>query len=251
MRKTLFAVFITLFFVISCTRDQNNYSADLDSALIQKLIKSSPTGDPSYYLLPDYRNLARVPQDVLNPLNTDKVKLGQFLFFDTGLGLSAVHQEGMGTFSCATCHVPSSGFTPGQVQGIGDGGIGFGISGDGRVKDNDYDDSELDIQSIRPLSLVNVGFVQNTFWNGQFGSSNVNIGTEHLWDEREDTQLNHLGNESIETQNAIGYKSHRFDMSLELAESYGYKDLFDDAFPNIKEEYRYSLGRLHWPFQHL
>ncbi|MBT8191469.1 MAG: hypothetical protein KJO29_13645, partial [Bacteroidia bacterium] len=223
--------------VFACSKDQNNFAGEINAELTQNIINASPTGAIDYYELPVYNNLVRVPQDRLNPLSQEKVQLGQMLFFETGLGITPSLDNGMNSYSCATCHLPQSGFTPDNVQGIGEGGLGVGIN---RIKDPVYENEQLDIQSIRPLSLINVGFVENTFWNGQFGSGKVNIGTDHIWPLREDTEFNALGFESIETQNMIGLISHRLSMSGEMADAFGYTELFDNAFPDVIKEERYS-----------
>ncbi len=240
MRPFHFYASLMILLILACTRDQNSFSADLDSKLTDNLIRISPESSLEYFKLPAYNNLVRIPQDPLNPLSPAKVELGQYLFFETGIAINAENPSGEYSYSCASCHILDAGFTPGQVQGIGDGGLGYGVKGEGRHKNPDYHLSELDIQSIRPLSLVNVAFVKNTFWNGQFGSENVNVGTEDLWDNRSDTKLNELGYKSIETQNIIGLNSHRFKIDKSKVEAYGYKTLFDTAFPEFKEEFRYS-----------
>ena len=146
----------------------------------------------------------------------------------------------MGTYSCASCHIPEAGFRPGRMQGIADGGMGYGYNGDYRIMNQDYSEDELDIQGARPLSLVNVAFVKNTFWNGQFGGGGANEGTEELWSLREDTQRNHLGYEGLETQNIEGIHSHRMFVDKDLMDEFGYTDLFDESFPEYAAQFRYT-----------
>lgn len=224
----------------ACTKDQMPALIELDQKLEDLIRSSSPTGDVSFYILPDENDLASIPQDPLNPLTPEKVELGKFLFFETGFAMSAAKESGMGTYSCATCHVPEAGFRPGNFQGIADGGQGFGVNGEDRVRAGDYTESELDVQSARPLSMTNVAFVKNTFWNGQFGGGGANVGTEAVWDLREDTERNHLGYEAIETQNFEGIEAHRILVTEELIDEYGYRELFDASFPELTEEERYS-----------
>jgi cytochrome c peroxidase len=154
--------------------------------------------------------------------------------------MGANKETGMATYSCSSCHIPEVGFRPGSVQGIADGGMGFGNNGDSRTMNPDYSETELDIQSARPLSLVNVAFVKNTFWNGQFGSSGANENTESLWSLRSDTERNFLGYEAIETQNIEGIDAHRFLINEALMKSYGYLEMFDSAFPEIAKSERYT-----------
>jgi len=111
-----------------------------------------------------------------------------------------------------------------------------------------YDESELDVQDARPLSLVNVAYVTNTFWNGQFGATGVNEGTEDVWDEDEATERNHLGFAGIETQNFEGLVSHRIAVTKEIADQYGYTEMFDAAFPDIPEEERYTTRTASFAF---
>jgi cytochrome c peroxidase len=51
-----------------------------------------------------------------NPLNEDKIELGQMLFFDQRLSAD-------GTISCATCHLPQLAFTDGRQQSQGISGM--------------------------------------------------------------------------------------------------------------------------------
>ena len=236
MKTHLIKLTIILSF-FSCTKDRVNYQP-LDRQLSNLISAKSPDGSTSYYLLP--KRIEEIPQDDKNPLTESKINLGKKLFFETGFANKALKPEGIGTYSCASCHVPNAGFKPNNFQGIADGGVGFGIDGDGRVKNTSYLDSELDVQSARPLSLINVAFVTNTFWNGQFGPYGANIGTEHLWDEREDTERNNLGFQGIETVNFAGLISHRLSYDRMSIDSLGYKDDFDEAFSDESEEVRYS-----------
>lgn len=227
--------------MLSCTEDHADFSTSVDKSLSDAIRKYSPDGTTDYYILPLSGKLTEVPQDPLNPLSPAKVQLGQMLFYETGFAMNAHNDSQIKSYSCATCHIPSAGFKPGNFQGIADGGMGFGTNGEDRRMHEDYQEDELDIQAARPLSLLNVAFVENTFWNGQFGAGGVNEGTEHLWDNDEETEVNHLGFKAIESQNIVGLRAHRFDVTPQLVEDYGYKEMFDAAFSQYKEEYRYSV----------
>jgi len=240
MKKKLPFLFIIGFIIVSCTKDQMPLLIELDNELRAKIRLISPDGSTDFYKLPNENDLNAIPQDIKNPLTPQKVNLGKLLFYDTGLGQDALKESGVGTFSCASCHIPEAGFRPGTFQGIADGGKGFGINGEGRRKQANYTESELDVQSARPLSLLNVAYVSNTFWNGQFGGGGVNEGTEDVWDLSEETALNHLGFEAIETQNLIGIKTHRITIDKELADNFGYTSMFDEVFSDYTEEERYS-----------
>ncbi len=239
MRKYLFFLLIVAS-IFGCEHEIP--LAGIDLLLLEQIRKSSPTGSADYYVLPDSDDYANIPQDSKNPLTAEKVTLGKFLFHETGIALRAEKESNMGTYSCSSCHLASRGFKPGRVQGIADGGIGFGFDGEGRTKSNEYDEFQIDAQAIRPLSVVNSAFVSNTFWNGQFGAGGVNEGTEHLWGESiESTEVNHTGLSGIEAQNIEGLEVHRMFVDKQIATDLGYKNHFDEAFPEIVDDsLRYS-----------
>ncbi len=233
-------VILLLFLAAGCTEDRVDNSAKLDYRLSEAISKYAPgDGGADFYVLPDERNLEDIPQDPKNRLTQAKVQLGKFLFFETGFAMDSEHNSSRQTYSCASCHIPEKGFRPDNVQGIADGGMGFG---DHREMNPDYNEDELDVQEARPLNLINVAFVKNTAWNGQFGSTGANIGTEHVWNERTDTGRNSWGFEGLETQNFQGMKTHRFKVNKALIEKYGYLKLFDESFPEYDPANRYSLN---------
>ncbi|NNE26746.1 MAG: hypothetical protein HKN09_07875 [Saprospiraceae bacterium] len=240
MDKRYLVILLLLTFIWACTKDKMPSLIELDQELESLIKQASSTGSTDFYILPDENDLDSIPQDPKNPLTEVKVELGKFLFFDTGFAMDAVKESGMGTYSCASCHIPEAGFRPGNFQGIADGGNGFGLNGENRVRNGDYQEEELDVQSARPLSMTNVAFVTNTFWNGQFGAGGANIGTEEVWGLREDTERNNWGFEAIETQNFEGIAAHRILVTEELIDAYGYRDMFDEAFPELTEALRYS-----------
>ncbi len=249
-KNTLFATLVIVFIVAlpSCTNTVLPGTNELDYEL-KEAIKASAdfangTPDINFYILPDENDLENIIQDPNNPLNPAKVELGKFLFYDTGIAVDAIYESGVGTYSCASCHVPEAGFRPGTHQGIADGGVGFGVNGENRLKSQDYDEDELDTQDARALSLLNVAFVKNTFWNGQFGANDANVGTEHLWSEEKGTHVNHENLFAMEAQNIEGVDSHRFNIDKEMADEFGYTALFDEAFPEIDESERYNKRTL-------
>ena len=152
--------------------------------------------------------------------------------------MDSKHASGLGTYSCASCHIPERGFRPDAVQGIADGGRGYA---EYRAMNPEYVETDLDVQEARPLNLINVAYVKNTSWNGQFGGGGTNIGTEDIWDDRLDTRRNHLGFEGLETQNIQGLRTHRMLINKVLCDQFGYTELFDTAFPDYEESTRYSL----------
>lgn len=241
MSRTLVTI-LTLAFLgfISCNYDTLHEADALDVALKDRLTIASPTGELSHFILPSSTDYENIPHEPKNPLTPEKIALGKYLFFETGIGTAAAKQSGIETYSCATCHVPTAGFRPGRMQGIADGGIGFGTNGEFRILNPEYAEEEIDAQGARPLSLLGVAYVTNTFWNGQFGAGNVNEGTEHLWNEEDLTDINHLGMSGIEVQNIEGLDVHRMEMSKELADELGYTVLFDLAFGDVPVSERYS-----------
>ncbi len=238
MRKYTIVLICLLLF--GCTKDTVSDKVQLDRELKRLISTTSPSGNYSYYILPDGNDLSEIPQDSRNPLTKAKIELGKMLFFETGLAMDSKFESGRRTYSCASCHIPEAGFRPGAPQGVADGGKGYGINGEGRLKVSDYEEADLDVQSARPLSLINVAYVTNTFWNGQFGGDGVNKDTEEVWDLREDTERNRLGFDAIETQNIEGIKAHRIAVNKDLLDQFGYTQLFDEVFPEVQEEQRYT-----------
>ena len=206
MNKILAFLILSLA-IFGCTQDK--LENPLDTNLTRTLQKLSPTGELDHFVLPDSDNLHAIPQGVGNPLTPEKVALGKMLFYETGLALDAMHESGVGTYSCSSCHIPSAGFMPGRVQGIADGGIGFGFNGEQRDQIEGYLEEEMDVQGARPLSLLNVTYVTNSMWNGKFGANGVNVGTEYAWHEEEELEVNFLGLDGLEAQNIEGLKAHR------------------------------------------
>jgi len=241
MRRFTIAIALIVSITLSCTKDTMPSLIEIDTQLRNLVRLQSPTGSASFYTLPEEGDLASIPQDPKNPLTPEKVELGKMMFYETGLGQDAMKPSGLGTYSCATCHLPEAGFYPNTFQGIADGGTGFGSNGEDRLMNAEYVEAELDVQSARPLSLVNVAFVTNTFWNGQFGSGGVNIGTEDVWDLRPDTDLNHRGFSGIETQNFIGLVDHRITITEDLLRELELLDLYDEVFRDVPVAERYNV----------
>lgn len=233
----VFALGVTLW---ACTND--SLPDPTDAELERRLEKLAPGEDIGFFILPDSKDYQAIPTGKDNPLTAEKVALGKLLFYETGIARGAMHQQGQGTYSCATCHVPSAGFMPGRVQGIADGGAGFGSNGEGRDQDPIYQDGQLDVQGARPLSLLNVAYVTNTTWSGKFGAHHANEGTEELWGSDHDpiTEINHLGLDGLESQNMEGLDLHRMIVDDYVLDTLGYRSLFDLAFPDFPEEERYS-----------
>ena len=239
MRLNHIIVLVLGLAVGACTFD---YVAEteLDLELLDAIKKASKAGDVEHFVLPESDDFNNIPQDPRNPLNAAKVQLGKMLFFETGIALDAFNESGMRTYSCGSCHIPSAGFKPGTHQGVADGGVGIGVNGENRSVSDDYEESELDVQGISPLSVLNVAFVPNTLWNGQFGATHVNEGTQEVWGDDPSTEVNYLGLQGLESQNIEGLDLHRMVIDEEIVTELGYKELFDEAFPDFDEDDRYN-----------
>lgn len=225
-------LFIGFAAIVSCNHEELN---DYDKEL------SRIVSDRSRYILPDETDFASIPQSPVNPLTKEKVELGKLLFFEPIFGNEAKRQDLKYTFTCASCHVPESGFRPGRMQGIADGGFGFGAKGEQRFKYPYYANDSIDAQGARPLVTLNVAYVENTMWNGSFGSEGKNTGTEAMWGVFDPgTARNHERLGALEGQNIEGLKVHRMLYTKELIEEAGYKELFDKALPELPENERYS-----------
>ncbi|MEL6945753.1 MAG: cytochrome c peroxidase, partial [Bacteroidota bacterium] len=194
----------------------------------------------SDYILPDSDELHKIPQDSKNPLTAEKVSLGRFLFHETGLAVVPKDESSRGTYSCASCHFASAGFQASVAQGIGEGGLGFGIRGEERLVNPSYDVSKIDVQPIRTPSSMNVAYQELMLWNGQFGATGANAGTESLWKEGTPIATNHLGFEGVETQAIAALGVHRLECQDSMMVAMGYNELFDLAFPDIEVSKRYN-----------
>ena len=111
--KLLTTATLMMIILWSCTQEQLGNPFDIQ--LEKRLSRLSPTGSPEYFMLPDERDYDAIPQGKSNPLTYEKVVLGRLLFFETGIAREAMDDSGYGTYSCATCHVPTAGFMPGRV----------------------------------------------------------------------------------------------------------------------------------------
>ncbi len=192
------------------------------------------------FTFPDASNFDAIPQDPQNPINAKKVALGRLLFHEPGLGTNANRPEGMNTYSCASCHFAEAGFQANRWQGIGEGGSGASANGMGRDIHPNYQAIELDVQPIRSPAALNVAYQRIMLWNGQFGATGPNEGTEASWTEGTPKAVNQLGYEGVETQAIAGLGVHRMLIDTAFLKSNGYLSMFDEVFPNFPPEKRYS-----------
>jgi cytochrome c peroxidase len=240
MKKT-FTVFLLIAstsYFLSCVHDKE---ITLDRQLYELLDKHSKTGSYSGYIMPESDNYIALPnQDAKNPVTAAKVELGRMLFFETGIGLENKYDMSKEAYSCSSCHVPERGFTAGRFQGIADGALGFGQSGEARAKHPLYEGDEVDAQGARPLPVINLTYVTNALWAGTFGSFNVNEGTESVWAQDTLVEINFKGLMGLEANNNRALIVHRQVINKAVTDSLGYTAMFDAAFPEIPESERYT-----------
>ncbi|MBW1298868.1 cytochrome-c peroxidase [Aquimarina litoralis] len=237
MKKLTFIAAITLL-ISSCTKDDYiPITSNLDAELLSVLDDASNGEGTSFFILPESDDYANIPQDPLNPITPEKVALGKLLLHETATGGVPKMEEMKGTYSCASCHQAAAGFGAGIRQGIGECGIGFGIRGEERIVNTSVPVDSIDVQPIKSPTILNVAYQDVMLWNGQFGGTGTNAGTEASWTE---IQENFLGFQGIEVQAIKGQKVHRLQIDDEFVNTFGYKELFDAAFPDIPESERYT-----------
>jgi len=223
----------------SCATDQDDYvQTPLQSSLEKQIIELF--GSKESLILPASNDYNIIPNDAKNSITKAKVELGKLLFHETFLGKNPKMDESMNSYSCASCHHAAAGFQSGLLQGIGEGGIGFGLRGEGRVKSSSYLERDLDVQPIKSPSILNVAYQDVMLWNGQFGAVGSNAGTEANWTVGTPKENNSLGFEGVETQAIAGIGVHRQLIDEDFIKSSSYKALFDVAFPNDTEDNCYT-----------
>jgi cytochrome c peroxidase len=242
-RIFLLSMLSMLVFLSACRKDDDdNIPTSVDEQLEDALIASSNGVGKFHYVLPSSTDFSSIPQDPKNPLTTEKVALGKLLYHETGLGISPMMNESAGQYSCASCHFASAGFQANRFQGISEGGQGFGINGEGRERNTNYDEAMLDVQPLRTPSSMNNAFQTNLLWNGQFGATGINTGTDAYWTPGTPIAVNELGYEGLETQAIAGLGVHRMDIESlpNIIEDLGYKAMFDNVFGGFPENERYT-----------
>ncbi|GJM27906.1 MAG: cytochrome-c peroxidase [Cyclobacteriaceae bacterium] len=192
--------------------------------------------NPDFFILPASDDFASIPQDPLNPITAEKVELGKFLFHETATGGNPKLKndyDSEGTYSCASCHHVAAGFRAGRKQGLSEGGVGWGLVGEARVMNPKYEDylDSLDVQPIRSPTAMNGAYQDVMLWNGQFGATKSNAGTEANWTPGTPKAVNALGFEGLEIQAIAAQDVHRLKIDEDLLNEYPeYKDLFDAAY---------------------
>jgi len=245
--KKLVVLSLFLAGIVACTSNSDYYfnddlltSGKLDDELTAALIGSG--GNLAYFRQPASADFDNIPQDPKNPLSRAKVELGKLLFHETALATDSRFPESKNTYSCASCHHAAAGFQANLAQGIGDGGMGFGQNGEGRIVNPLCPEEDIDVQPIRSPSALNIAYQTNILWNGQFGATAINSDTDSYWEEGTPKAVNKLGYEGTETQAIAGLSVHRFGLSIDedFIATTAYKELFDVAFGDWAEADRYN-----------
>ncbi|CAN5539809.1 cytochrome c peroxidase [soil metagenome] len=231
----LLLVFSFTYFLSSCKKESTADESTTGSQLDEVLKLSSGGVGRSFYKMPSSGDYANIPQDPNNPLSDAKVDLGAFLYHETGLSLNPRYAVGARTYSCASCHHEKAGFQAGVAQGLAEGGIGFGVKGEARHPDMSYPNTDsIDAPMIRSPSSMNMAYQENIMWNGQFGATGLNAGTQASWTQGSPLYFNFLGYQGIETQAIAGQNVHHLEVdTVFLQSSPIYMDLFNRAFSNL------------------
>ncbi|MDH7446264.1 cytochrome-c peroxidase [Aquimarina sp. 2201CG14-23] len=237
MKKLAILTAITLI-LSSCTKDDYiPITSSLDDQLLVALDNASNGEGATFFVLPESDDYTSIPQDPLNPITKEKVALGKLLMHETATGGSPKIPEMKATYSCASCHQAAAGFSAGLRQGIGECGVGFGVRGEERIVNSTVNRDSVDIQPLRSPTILNVAYQDVMLWNGQFGGTGTNAGTEASWTN---IQENFLGFQGVEVQAIKGQKVHRLLIDEDFVNTFGYKGLFDAAFPDVAENERYT-----------
>lgn len=228
-----YAFVLIILSVICFGANQKPKMNKLDANLKRILQDASSSGSIDFFKLPGANDWDKIPQDPLNPITKQKVELGKLLFHETGLAKDPNNKKSINGYSCASCHIASAGFQANVAQGIGEGGLGFGLKGEKRKGDDEYDFEDIDVQPIRTPSILNSAFQNITTWNGRFGANGINRYTKKKWVKGSPEAFNLLGFDGVETQAIAAMKVHKSDANLRLFKSTSYKQLFKAAYPSL------------------
>jgi len=224
----------------SCKKDPELNQSTVDKQLMDQLTDASPQGDHLFFQQPQSDDFDRIPQDPRNELSRDRVALGQALYHETQLAINPKYADGKYSYSCASCHHAAAGFQAGLRQGIADGGWGFGYAGEARLPHPNYSLDSLDVQPIRTPTTLNAAYQDVMLWNGQFGATGTNAGTEAAWTANTPKAENSFGYEGVEIQAIAGLKVHRMGIGPEITSNKEYQRMFERAFPQVKSDELFS-----------
>jgi len=225
---------------IGCKKDNSATHVALDAEIDQLLNDVSDNEGRSFFMLPASDDYQSIPNDPKNPITEEKVVLGKLLFHETCIAVKPKLALSKNTYSCASCHFASAGFQAGRFQGIGEGGIGFGVNGEGRMPSGVYHGDSLDVQPIRSPTTLHVAYQEAMLWNGQFGATGINAETGDAWVYGTPIAVNFLGYEGTESQAIAAMDVHRLGMDEIAMDEFGYRAMFDAAFPDWSPDKKYS-----------
>jgi cytochrome c peroxidase len=228
----------------------------LQQQLEDALLLAAPNEGLNAFILPESDDFDNIPHDPNNRLTAEKVLLGQLLFHETQLATNGVEPSLTQTWSCASCHHADAGFKSGVAQGIGEGGLGFGDRGEGRVFAPHFDASSDDptrIPDIQPMTsptILNTAYQAVMLWNGQFGNMQGNEVNGSLDDAiimTPDTPKKENARQlaGLETQAIAGLGVHRMgviDNSV-LQTNAEYQWIFDAAYPEGTNDVLEASGK--------
>ena len=224
------------------TSCQDNEPVVIDDHVLLRQILEEKGGRRgiNFFRLPASDDLSNIPQDPRNTLTQEKIELGKMLFHETAFSTLSSFPEAQKTFSCATCHHAEAGFQSGLRQGIGDGGVGFGFLGEGRMPNPACAEDLMDVHQIKTPTVINVAYQGNLMWGGEFGSSGMNLDYRHLWNDNGPLETNKLGYEGAEIQAIAGIDLHHLSIDAKSVEDNNYTTYFDEAFSDLPASERYS-----------
>ena len=124
----LFSLSLILLLSSSCRPDTEPGTLSIDDLLRNQI---EERGGVDSYVIPT--DLDRIPQDPNNKLTEAKVELGRLLYHETAFSTENLFHFSSESYSCASCHHAKAGFSSGNIQGLGEGGSGFGLKGEGRI----------------------------------------------------------------------------------------------------------------------
>jgi cytochrome c peroxidase len=128
-----------VFYIIGLIISLGVLSCKPDPLIDTEDLSNIPYNPKNYTLdIPSYFPRMDIPAD--NPMTTQGIELGRFLFYDPILSADS-------TMSCASCHLVDKAFTDQKAKSLGIDGI---------------------LGSRNSMSLINIGFVKSgLFWDGR------------------------------------------------------------------------------------
>ena len=241
MKKKIFSIYIPLILLSGCGKSFESHQRDkiMKNTLNLLEVRGGSSGK-NFFKLPT--KIENIPQDKNNPITLEKIALGKVLFHDPIIAINNRDSQNARTYSCASCHISSAGFTSGNLQGIAEGGLGEG-SRRGPSQFSNF----FDVQPIKVPATLNLAFQKNLLWSGALGNTDLNFSTQEQWEDGTPMEFNHWGFEGAETQALAGQMVHGlFDQSTTNAETASlssdifsnqeYISLFKRAFPSKEND---------------